>query len=42
MAWYAEKRGESNRRVFEMNELDGFYVNSKINFASRIHFRADL
>jgi hypothetical protein len=31
MAWYAEKRGESNSRVFEIDELDGFYVSSKID-----------
>jgi hypothetical protein len=38
MAWYAEKRGESDRRVFEMGELDGFYVSSKIDRAVHITF----
>lgn len=38
MAWYAEKRGESNRRVFEMGEMDGFYVDSKMDRTVHITF----
>lgn len=32
------KKGESDGRVFEMGELDGFYVSSKIDRAVHITF----